>query len=60
MSEYVHLNGHNEACEEREDGMYVRCPYCGNWNQMHGVLGSGCECGAEVRTLAEFSKGESK
>jgi len=52
--EYVWLHIDSENVEEREDGVYVRCPNCGTWNHSHQLQHDGCSCGATASTWMKF------
>lgn len=55
---HVRLNRSNDECEEREDGLYVRCPFCEAWRHSRELLVDGCHCGASATTLIQFEKDE--
>jgi hypothetical protein len=54
----VHLHRDNEATEERQNGIAVKCPFCGEWEDSHTLMHDGCDCGAEAWTELTFEKDE--
>lgn len=52
---HVRMNRSNDECEEREDELYVRCPFCEGWRNSRDLLVEGCHCGASATTLLRFT-----
>lgn len=52
----VHLHRDNDATEERQNGIAVECPFCGEWEGSHVLMHDGCDCGAKARMELTFEK----